>query len=339
MVRLKDIAKQGQVSVMTVSKALRDAPDISAATKAKLQELARGMGYVPNSAAQGLRTRTTKLFGLVISSISNPIFARVIMAIEERAYSHGYEVILSQTLNLPDREEVCIRRLLARRVEGLFLSPVYRLAPAVPIYEELFRRRTPTIILGHTASFCQNFMNVETDDLLASYSVTKHLLQLGHRRIGFLTGPSFAPWSTERLDGYRRALREYNIETDDHLIFTAGTRIEDGEKAALQIINEGCDITALQALNDSVAIGAAEIFLSQGYKIPADISIAGFGNILMSEHFRVPLTTVRQPKYRLGMAAMDSMVKTLRGEKLFSQRMPAELTIRASTGAAPLAVR
>ena len=340
MVRLKDIAKIGHVSVMTVSKALRDAPDISAATKARLQALARGMGYVPNLAAQGLRTRTTKLFGLVVSSFTNPIFARIVMAIEERAHQHGYDVILSHTLNLPEREEICIRRLLSRRVDGLFISPVYRLSPSAPIYDELLRRRTPTVLLGHTANFCQNFLNVETDDLLASYAVTRHLLELGHRKIGFLTGPAFAPWSAERQDGYRRALREFNIEVDDNLIFTAGTRLEDGEKAALELINEGRPITALQAVNDLVAIGAAEVFLSQGYRIPEDISIAGFGNILLSEHFRVPLTTVRQPKYRLGMAAMDAMVKLLRGERAMPQRLPAELTIRKSTGppgdAAPL---
>lgn len=335
MVRLKDIAGRAQVSLMTVSKALRDAPDISAATKAKIQALAKGMGYVPNSAAQGLRTRNTRLFGLIVSAITNPIYARVVMAIEERAHLYGYEVILSHTLNRPEREEVAIRRLLARRVEGLFISPVYRLAPSAPIYEELLRRRTPTVLLGHTAPFCYGFVNVETDDLLASYSITRHLLQLGHRQIAFLTGPSFAPWSNERLDGYRRALREFNIEIDDNLVFTAGTRIEDGEKAALEVINEGRAITAVQAVNDSVAIGAAEIFLSQGYSIPGDISVAGFGNILMAEHFRVALTTVRQPKYRLGTAAIETMAKLLRGERAPPMRLPAELTVRASTGPVP----
>src|ERR1051326_2055352 len=119
MVRLKDIAERAGVSVMTVSKVLRDAPDISAATKARVRALAQQMGYVPDSLAQRLRTRPPKLFGLVISSLTNPIFARVVMAIEERAHELGYEVVLSHTLNLPERAEIAIRRLISRPVATL----------------------------------------------------------------------------------------------------------------------------------------------------------------------------------------------------------------------------
>src|SRR6266403_2047873 len=123
MIRLKDIAERAGVSIMTVSKALRDEPDVSATTKTRIKLLAQQLGYVPNSSAQGLRTRTTKLFGLVISAMTNPIFARVVMAIEERAHELGYQVILSHTLNLPEREDTAIRRLIARRVDGLFITP------------------------------------------------------------------------------------------------------------------------------------------------------------------------------------------------------------------------
>src|SRR5215216_6262738 len=128
MVRLKDIAARAGVSVMTVSKALRDEPDVSPATKTRIKLLAQQLGYVPDSSAQGLRTKTTKLFGLAISSMTNPIFSRVVLAIEQRAYELGYEVLLAHTLNIPEREEACIRRFMARRVDGLFISPVYRIA-------------------------------------------------------------------------------------------------------------------------------------------------------------------------------------------------------------------
>src|SRR5665647_880991 len=114
MVRLKDIAQLIGVSVMTVSKALHDAPDVSAATKAKIKALASQMGYVPDSSAQGLRTKTTKLFGLVIPATTNPIYARIVFAIEERAHDLGYDVVLAQTQNKPEREDECIWRLLAQ---------------------------------------------------------------------------------------------------------------------------------------------------------------------------------------------------------------------------------
>src|SRR5688572_21735969 len=172
-VRLKDIAARAGVSVMTVSKVMRDAPDISVATKARIKTLAQQLGYVPDSMAQGLRTRTTKLFGLVISTVTNPIFARIVLAIEERAHELGYELILAQHLLNAEREDTIIRRLLARRVDGLFLSPVYRLSPKAPVYEEIRLRGTPTVILGHRAAFCADILNVETEDLRASASITE----------------------------------------------------------------------------------------------------------------------------------------------------------------------
>ena len=335
MVRLKDIAQQAGLSVMTVSKALRDAPDISAATKARIKALAQQMGYVPDTMAQGLRNRTTRLLGLVLSTVTNPIFARTVSAIEERAHELGYDLILAHTLNKVEREEACIRRLLSRRVDGLLIFPVYRLAPTAPIYVDLANRGTPTVILGQRAPFCANFANVETDDLQGSFLVTRHLIELGHKRIAFLCGPMGSPWALERLEGYRRALREADIALDDRLIFMAGSTIEEGEKAALELLHEGVEITAVQAVSDLVAIGASNIFLNQGIKIPKDLSVTGFGNILMSEHFRVPLTTVRQPKQRLGAAAMGSMQQLLKGEKPGSLRLAAEIIVRASTGVPP----
>src|SRR5437773_3506678 len=154
MIRLKDIAEKAGVSIMTVSKVLRDTPDISPATKARVRQLAEQMGYMPDSVAQGLRNRTTRLFGLVISATTNPIHARVVMGIEEKAHELGYDVILAQSLNIPEREEHVIRRLLSRRVDGIFINPVYRLDPTAAIYQELTRRRTPTVLLGHRAPFC-----------------------------------------------------------------------------------------------------------------------------------------------------------------------------------------
>ena len=336
MIRLKDIAARANVSIMTVSKVMRDAPDISTATKARIRRLAEEMGYVPNSLAQGLRTRTTKLFGLIIPAITNPIFARTALAIEELSHHWGYDLILAHTLNVSKREEASIRKLLSRRVDGLFVAPVYRLSPVAPVYNEILKNRTPTVILGQRTAFCSQFPYVATDDLPASYAATKHLLDLGHRRIAFFAGPAAAPWSQERADGYRRALNEADLIVEDRLIFTAGTTIEDGEKAALQMLQECNDVTAVQAVNDLAAIGAANMFLSQGLRIPQDISVVGFGNFLLSEHYKVPLTTIRQPKFRLGVAAMESMQKLLKGERPEDKRLPAQIIIRASTATPPV---
>ena len=316
---------------MTVSKALRGASDVSAQTKARLRLLAQQMGYYPNTIAQGLRTQTTRLLGLILPTVANPIFSRTVAAIEEGAHELGYDLLLAHSLGVVEREETCLHRFLSRRVDGVFIYPVYRMAPHAAIFEELAKRRTPVVILAHRAPFCSAFCNVETDDISGSQAITRHLVSLGHKRIAFLCGPSAAPWAQERLEGYRRGLREANLQTDDRLIFQAGATIEDGEAAALQMFNESTAMTAVQSASDLSAIGAANVFLKQGIRIPADVSIAGFGNVLTSEHFRVPLTTVRLPKLRLGVAAVEMMQKVLRGERPETRRLPAEIVIRSST--------
>ena len=331
VIRLKDIAERSGVSVMTVSKALRDEPDVSAGTKTRIKLLAQQLGYVPDSTAQGLRNRTTKLFGMAISSSADPFLSRLVLAVEERSYEMGYDLLLAHTLNIPEREDACIRRFLARRVEGLFLAPVYRNTDEARVYADLLARGVPTVILGHTAPFCSQFCCVETDDLLASYAATRHLLKLGHQRIAFLAGPAGTPWARERLEGYRRALEEGRLDRDDKLVFQAGRTVEDGAKAADQLIAEGSDATAVQAVNDLVAFGCARTLMQHGLRIPDDISLVGFGNIDGCDYFQVPLTTVRQPKYRLGSAAVAAMRLLLRGKPSEAKPLAAELIVRAST--------
>jgi LacI family transcriptional regulator len=331
MVRLKDIAQIAGVSVMTVSKALRDEPDVSEVTRAKIKALALQMGYVPDSSAQGLRTKTTKLLGLVIPTATDPIYARIVLAIEEQAHQLGYDLLLAHTYNQAEREDDCLRRMLSRRVDGLFVTPAYRLEAEARIYQEIAVRKTPTVLLGPPASFCKNFAGIEIEELVASYNLTRHLLGLGHKKIAYFTGPQAAPWAHERFEGYRRALREANLELDDKLVFQAGNTIEEGRQAALQMLKEGCHPTAIQAVSDLAAIGCAEALLHHGLKIPEDISVAGFGNILAAEFYRVPLTTIRQPKYRLGVAAMETMMHLIRHEPFHLKRLPAELEQRKST--------
>ncbi|MGO8765118.1 MAG: LacI family DNA-binding transcriptional regulator [Limisphaerales bacterium] len=331
MIRLKDIARHAGVSVMTISKALRDAPDVSASTKARIRALAQQMGYVPDSSAQGLRSKTTKLFGLLIPSITNPIFARIVFAIEDRAHELGYDILIAHTHNRAEREEYYLRRFLSRRVDGVFVSPVYRFEAEARIYQEILARKTPTVLLGPPAPFCKTFPAIEIEELVASYNATQCLLKLGHKRIAYLTGPPVAPWAHDRFEGYRRALREANLEPDDKLVFQAGSTIEDGTKAALQMLNEHCGATAVQAVNDLVAVGCAETLFAQGVKIPDDMSVVGFGNVLAGEYYRVPLTTIRQPKFRLGVSAVDTMMKLIRGESVQLQRLSAELIERQST--------
>lgn len=335
MVRLKDVAARAGVSLMTVSKVMRDASDVAQITKSRIRRLADEMGYVPDALARGLRTRRTRLLGLVLPSLAHPVLSQAAMAIEDHAHECGYDLLIAQTQDHPQREQVCIRRLLSRRIDGLFLSPVYRLAPAAPIYEELLKSATPTVLLGHRSPFCSGFPSIETDDVLASYQLTQHLIQLGHRKIAFFAGPPAAPWAQERFEGYRKALREAQIPIQDDLIFTAGGTIEDGQKAAVQLLNESTQATAVQTVSDLVAIGVANVFWRQGLSIPDDLSLAGFGDHTAAEHCRVPLTTIRMPRTAMGIAATECMARLFRGETVESRRLASELVVRGSTAPPP----
>jgi DNA-binding LacI/PurR family transcriptional regulator len=324
---------------MTVSKALREEPDVSADTKTRIKLLAQQLGYVPDSSAQGLRTRTSKLFGVAVPSSADPMFSRVVLAIEQSAYEMGYDILLAHTLDILEREEACIRRFLSRRVDGLFIAPVCRLSNDARIYGEIVARSIPTVILGRPPEFCNQFPVVESDDVVASHTVTDHLLKLGHQRIVFLAGPTAAPWAQERFEGYRRSLRAAGIDLNEKLVFQAGRTIEDGARATAQILKEHSRATAIQAVSDPVAIGAAQVLLDHGLSIPQDVSIAGFGNIALSDWLRVPLTTVNQPKHRLGMAAVLAMRQLLQNKRPETRPLPAELLVRGSTGTAPAVSR
>jgi LacI family transcriptional regulator len=246
MVRLKDIAAVAGVSVMTVSKALRDKPDLSVGTKLRIQALAQQMGYVPDASASGLRNRKTRLLGLVIPAPTDPVYSRVLLALESMAYERGFDLLLAHSLGQVDREDSVIRRFMSRRVDGIFIAPVYRMESTAPIFEDLLKQGIPTVLLGQRAPFCQQFVNVETDDLGASEAVTRHLISLGHRRIAFFAGPTHSPWAQERIEGYRRGLRDAGIPVEDRLVFHAGSTLEEGASAALQYIQENPEATAIQ---------------------------------------------------------------------------------------------
>jgi len=337
MVRLKDIALRAGVSVMTVSKAVNDAKDIAPATKARIRALAEQMGYVPNHLARSLRCRTTRLLGLIIPTLANPIYARMVMAIEQRCADTCFDLLVAQSLNLPEREEQLIRRMRARRVDGLFIAPAPRLPGPAPIFDEIHAAGLPTVILGQRPPHAGTLPAAEVEEITASQNLTKLMIGLGHRRIAYFAGPNISTSCAERLEGFRRAIREAGLEWDDRLVFSAGTTIEEGAKAACQMLDENIRPTAILAVNDLVAIGAANYLLDKGIEIPREISVAGFGNILAAEFFRVPLTTVRQPKLRLGDAAMGLMQQLLKGEKVEGVRLEAELVIRQSSGPPPAA--
>jgi LacI family transcriptional regulator len=337
VIRLKDIAVQAGVSVMTVSKALRDKPDVSAVTKTRIKLLAQQMGYVPDSSAQGLRSRSMKLFGLAVPSCSDPFVARIVQTIEERAYEMGYDIILAQTADIPEREEACLRRFMARRVDGVFLTPAPTKSDR-PIYREIASRNIATVVLGSRPAGAVQFASVAVNDTGGAKLAASHLLGLGHKRIAFLAGPAEASWAADRLRGWREALSDAGIDPKDEFVIPTGQTLAEGVQAARRLLQSGCPFTALQGVNDLVAMGAGRVLHEKGYEIPGRISLVGFGDVFFAEEWLLPLTTVGADRQELGTEAMAAMQRLLRGQPQDGHVLNPKLVVRKSTGTAFAAI-
>lgn len=333
MVRLADIAKAAGVTTMTASRALRNTPHVAAATRHRIQQLAKQMGYVPDFTARSLRTRSQQLLGLIVPNLDDPVFSRLMASINDRALEAGYDLLIAQSMGQIEREQKAVRHFLARRVDAMMIAPVFRPAHKVELYEELQQRGVKVLVMGAPPAFAGAFPYLEPDDIEGARQATLHLVGLGHRRICYLAGPPVQCTSLRRFEGFRKALRESGLDVRDELVFSAGWSIADGEHAALLMLQERANPTAILAAHDWAAVGAARTLLRQGLRVPEDISIVGFGNTPLAENFGIPLTTVRQPKTSWGELAVETVLRMIQGEKVPSRSIPTELLVRESTSA------
>lgn len=332
MVRIKDIAQRLGLSLMTVSRALRNSSDVAPVTRARVREVAREMGYVLDVTARGLRTGSTNLVGAVIPSLADPFFARFAAGLEETLTDQGHELILIQSLNQPGREESALRRLVARRVDGVIIWPAPRLAAATGDPYTALRLPAGRVLLAGPPPFTAGYPVIAAHEARGVRSAVAHLCALGHSRIACLRGPVASPLARERFEGFVHGLREAGRRVDDDLVFNAGWTFEEGQAALVQMLHEGRDSTAIVAVNDLVALGAITALTRQGRRVPEEVSVVGHGNLPVAVHSSIPLTTVRVPKYALGVQAAALMIRLLKGEPVAPQRLPTELVVRDSAG-------
>lgn len=321
---------------MAVSKALRDAPDISQATKAKVKEEAERIHYLPNQAARRLRSRNSMLLGVVVPQIHHPYFSNLVWGIERQACELGYQILLAHSLDSGDVELREVRRLLAHRVDGLLLVPAARWQHRLATLEMLRDAAVPAVLLDRYPAGAHQFAKVSwmvNQDRQGAECATRHLMDLGHRDIICLAGPHGSSASAARLEGYRRTMDEEVGTGCDAKVFLAGHGIEGGSKAMSQALAERARCTGIVAFSDSVAFGAIELLLSQGIRVPDDVSVVGFGDSLMAKHFRVPLTTLRIPVADMGAAAVHALLNLIGGNSVDPREMPVELVIRETTAA------
>jgi len=331
-VTIKDIAKQLNISPSTVSRALRDHPDISPETKKAVNNLAKELDYHPNSIAQSLQKRRTNLIGVIVPEIKHDFFSAAISGIEEIAYRAGYAIIVSQSNENYEREVVNVRALLSNRVAGLLISISQSTANS-DHFKLLERQKTPFVFFDRVCEDV-NTSKVVVDDFDGAYTATEHLIKKGYQRIAHLAGPKHISISKKRLEGYKSALNENNMLFDERLVVYGGFNEEEGRLGFQRLFQLEQMPDAIFAVNDPVAIGAFEKIKEHGFKIPEDIALVGFSNNPVTRLIEPSLTTISQPAYEVGKRAAKLLIEQIKSGENFIPRkevLKTELIIRNST--------
>ena len=331
-VTIKDIAKKLNISPSTVSRALRDHPDISTQTKKRINSLAEELDYQPDSIAQSLKKRRTNLIGVIVPEIKHNFFSAAISGIEEVAYRAGYAIIVSQSNESYDRECVNVRALISNRVAGLLIS-ISQTTEISDHFKLLERQGIPFVFFDRV---CEDIeaSKVVVDDFHGAFKAVEHLIKSGYKRIAHIAGPTHLSISQQRYNGYLSALNKYKIQYNENYVVHGGLNEEDGIKGFQKLLKLDQLPDALFAVNDPVAIGAFEKIKEHGLKIPGDIALVGFSNNPITALIEPPLTTVSQPAYKVGKAAAELLIEQIKSGENFIPRkevLKTELIIRDST--------
>ena len=335
MTTIYDVAREAGVSTATVSKVLSNTPYVSAGTRAKVLAVVKHMNYVPSLAARGLTKSRTYIIGLVIPYVSDYLFSdphllEFIRCLEQEANTRDYNLLLA-TARTSDEAGSAYQRLLSTRyVDGAVLVAVRRGQPASTGLE---KKDYPCVALGYHSPYGQQ-NTVHADDRQGALQAVRHLLDLGHRCIGVISGPPPLTAVEERLMGYQQALAERGIECDDAWIVQGDFTPDSGFQAVTMLWERVPQLTAIFSINDRMAMGALQCLRAKGFSVPGDIAIVGFDDIPSAAHFDPPLTTVRQPSLGMGHIAARKLFQLIDNEieSFKSIVLPAELIVRASTG-------
>ena len=329
-VSIKDIAKEAGVSPSTVSRALRDHPRINRDTKANIQNLATAMGYVPSAVARDLVARQTATIGIVIGRLSDPFYDRLMLGLEDGAVSAGYRVLLSSFNRDAKREAEIVHDFSERRVDGIIVAG----AETIEAYISPERKFMPPSVLINRPGYPYS---VSSDSFEGARRVIKHMIELGHRRIAYVTWGSEHPDGMPRLSGYQATLNEYGIAMDDDLIVHGDGQITGGIKAVPRLLGLSSPPSAIFCFNDMTAIGVINALRQKGCEVPRDVSVAGFDDLEMAAYYHPSLTTVRQPTYRIGRHAVNMLLRLVREEgDVVPKILEPEFVAREST--APIAI-
>ncbi len=321
MPNIKDVAEKANVSITTVSHVINETRYVSDELVARVHKAMEDLDYRPNSLARGLRSGKTKTIGLVIPDISNQFFAEISRKIEDKGFEYDYSVILCNTDDDKNKEKNYIDVLIAKQIDGiLFIST----GDYSGNLEKTIDFKIPIVVVDRDISQ-MNEINADivlVDNNDGGYKATKYLIDLEHKRIACIAGPSQTTPGAERIAGYQRALAEAHIGFDENLIKQGDYRYASGERAMRDLLNQSQPPTAVFACNDMMALGAYQAIYNHGMKIPDDISIIGFDNIPLSQAVYPTLTTMEQPIAELAKLAVDFLINKIKTLETRSKQKP-----------------
>ncbi len=308
-ITIKDIAEKLNISVSTVSRALKDNPEISSQTRKAVQDLAKALNYRPNPIAVALKTRKTYTIGVIVPKIVNTFFASVVSKIEEIADTYGYHVLVSSSNESFEKEQKNIDIFLANRVDGIILS-LSRQTETFEHVKKIQGNDIPLVLFERTSKEL-NVSKVVADDADAAFIAVNHLISGGAKRVALITGPGHLSIGRNRMRGYLNALTKNNIDINSDYICRSDLTVENAKEETVKLLNMKNPPDAIFGINDDLAIGAIQAIEERGLIIPQDIAVVGFSNTKRSQYMKPTLSTINQNPDEVGKLVTDLLFEQI----------------------------
>jgi LacI family transcriptional regulator len=331
---MRDVAERASVSVTTVSHVINETRPVSDELRERVLAAMDELGYQPNRLARSLRRGHTHTIGMIVPDSTNPFFAEVARGVEDTSFEQGYSVILCNSDGNLDKEVFYTNVLAERRVDGILFVAA---GISTEQIRDLQARRMPVVVVDREIPDVA-VDSVLTDNARGGELATRYLMDLGHRCIGCIAGPSDVTPSAERVTGYRQALDESGIPVDEALIVKGDFQYESGYQAARQLLSMDDPPTAIFACNDLMAVGAISAAAEMGRRVPADLSVIGFDDVGLASFANPPLTTVVQPKYEMGVIAATMLLERMHEPEIPPRRRMLDTSLLVRRSTAPLSV-
>lgn len=325
MATIKDVARLAGVAPSTVSHYYSGNAPVSRETRARIEQAVKELGYRPNLAARSLRLNHTQTLGLIVPNIANPFFAEIVQAIGHASQRTGYSLLLADSSDDPSREIDLLQSMFRQHIDGILFIPTGRRSD----YAILENAPIPIVFVDREAAA---FSSVSTDNYAGGQLAARHLVGLGHRRMGLLIGDPHVKNIQQRVEGFKQVLKEHDISVPPHHIITGAQNFETGRDIQLMMVAADRP-TAVFATNDIIALGAWHKLQDMNLRVPADLSLVGFDNIDMSQWVVPPLTTVEQDKRELGRQSVVTLMKAVQSKDASASltHLPPKLIVRGST--------